>query len=122
MQQFIVVEGDATEAPRQAPQVGDVLVHCWGYERTNADFWQVTACSGRSITIHRIGADIVSSDNASFWLKPKRDDFSTYYEPMRKRLCKPRPGMSYAIKMAWNEWATLYLGGAVHHSHPDIGH
>lgn len=40
--------------------VGDVLLNSWGYEQTNADFYQVTALVGkRSVKIRRIASQSV---------------------------------------------------------------
>lgn len=36
------------------PKVGDILVSCWGYDQTNADFYEVVAVTGKSVHLFRL--------------------------------------------------------------------
>jgi len=42
------------------PQVGDVLYTSWGYDQTNAEFFQVVGLtpSGKSVRLRRIGSEV----------------------------------------------------------------
>jgi len=40
-------------------KVGDILHYSWGYEQTNAEFYQVTAVNTATVTIRQIASQIV---------------------------------------------------------------
>ena len=44
-------------------QVGDILHASWGYDQTNATFYQVTALNGRTmVTVEQIGKRLAQGD------------------------------------------------------------
>jgi len=45
-------------------EVGDILYSSWGYDQTNADFYQVVEVMGKSVKIREIAAKHVGEDSA----------------------------------------------------------
>lgn len=74
-----------------AVKVGDIFHHSWGWEQTNADFYQVIAKNGRHVTVREIkdrwadnnrqGMSSMSAD-----VVPVPDAFKDNAEPVTKLL------------------------------------
>ncbi len=93
-------------------KVGDILHYSWGYDQTNAEFFQVVSITQKSATIRRIssahaGATSHDSENVvaikDAFLDGERG------EPMRKRSYGGGLGMEFGS-------ATLWSGKPVHNS------
>lgn len=63
---------------------GDIFVSTWGFEQTNADFYQVTKISGSSIEIQRVSAEIKETGFMCGTSTPIPDKFIG--PAMRKRI------------------------------------
>ena len=71
-------------AAAESVQVGDVFVCSWGYDQTNVDFYEVIAKSGATVTIRKIGKNIVHGERGSDRVAPCKGDYRS--EPMKKRI------------------------------------
>jgi hypothetical protein len=95
------------------PQPGDIYVNSWGYDQTNIDYYQVVKRTPGTVTIRKIGVELI--DRRVF---PVRDKFITdYRDPDGKgKVCHlktkdPKPG--YGLKTGKHSftWAFPYEGG-----------
>lgn len=128
MQQLIVYKDPSHfDGPRTSPRVGDILVHAWGYERTNIDFFQVVRVLPASVDIRPI-----AGRSAGDWsVMPVPNEFRRWpllqvedFQPRRFRLNKRQPDRSYSITISKSPRtvALLWAGAPVHESPPEMGH
>lgn len=60
-----------TPAPRPAadvaadPQVGDIYEGSWGYDQTNAEFWQVVKRTPKTVTVRRLSVTAVGEGHST---------------------------------------------------------
>ena len=75
-----------TQEMIDAVSVGSIFHHSWGYDQTNADFYQVIAKNGRKVTIQQIAKKDVETQGHSMagTCVPVQDSFKS--EPMEKLL------------------------------------
>ncbi len=64
--------------------VGDILDAVWGYDQTNANFYQVTEVRGKVVILREVVAPLVAGEESfmSGRRMPKKDEFKG--EPMRR--------------------------------------
>lgn len=64
--------------------VGDILDAVWGYDQTNANFYQVTEVIGKMVVVREVAAPLVAGEESymSGRRAPRKDDFKG--EPMRR--------------------------------------
>lgn len=88
-------------------KVGDVLHASWGYDQTNADFYQVVKVPSKCFVIVReIGYKTVSDNGPSTQVVPVKDAFLEKPEKrMKSGPCNSIRVSSYAIasKTNWND-------------------
>jgi hypothetical protein len=60
-------------------QVGDIMHHSWGYDQTNADFYQVVESKPASVVLKKIASKPVSEAGSSMscHVMPVKDAFIT---------------------------------------------
>lgn len=71
----------------QLPTVGQVVLNKWGWEQTNADFYQIIKVTAASVKLQAINSTEVSDGAQSMTAKvtPNLNDFSTE-ETITKRM------------------------------------
>lgn len=128
MQQLVVYKGRPHfDGPRTSPRDGDILVHSWGYERTNIDFFQVVRALPASVYIRPI-----TKRSAGDWsVMPVPDEFRRWplqqevdFRPRFFRLNKRRSDCLYSITVCKfsRSVALLWAGAPVRESPPEMGH
>lgn len=65
---------------------GDILDGSWGYDQTQAEFWQVTGVKGNQVTIRKLCAELVPGSESR--VMPRPGMFSNEY-PEETRIAQP---------------------------------
>ena len=55
--------------------IGDIFVNIWGWEQTNANFYQIIGKTNKSVTIQEVNIAKVSGGDMRGTVIPKKDDF-----------------------------------------------
>lgn len=106
-----------TQEQVDSVKVGDVFHHSWGWEQTNADFYQVIAREGRHVIVLQIAktwADDKGISAMSANVVAVKDAFLKDAEPMKK-LLQFSGGKPY-ITISEFGWCDLYNGRPVYSS------
>lgn len=89
--------------------VGDVLHYSWGYDQTNAEFYEIVEVKPRSVVIRRIASKVVEGTQGFMCENrvPVPGSFVENKEPMLKRINvgymdKPSLTMGYGLATIWN--------------------
>lgn len=83
-------------------KVGDIFLSSWGYEQTNADFYQVREVKGSFVWIQRIASQMVEGGSASGMssnVVAVKDAFIEGREVLRKRVTTWDGGKSISLKI-----------------------
>ena len=77
-------------------EVGDIFHHEWGYDQTNADFYQVVSKTQSTVTVRRISTKPVKTESSmSGYVMPIKDAFSEFppcgFTSVDKRIIVKRP-------------------------------
>jgi hypothetical protein len=90
---------------------GDVIVHTWGYDQTNATFYQVVRVTTSSVWIKKLNTNkTYDGESMTGTATPKKDDFAHPEQPPLRR--KP-----YYFNYSGGEWLVTinsYTAGAEH--------
>jgi len=106
--------------PQRRPEVGDILVSMWGYERTNVDFFQVVAAFGKAtVSLRRIASEIVAQRPGADTVVPLRDQFLPDDRVDGRRYRLTRNG---GVRFDRYRAAGLWNGEPEIASPPEIGH
>lgn len=116
-------------------KVGDILHHSWGYDQTNADFYQVVAATTATVSLHKIGVKTVPGSQGfmSESLMPVKGKFLENYHhaltrdsngkttgPVLKKVSgylQPTNGLpKYFIPVPYG-WCDLWEGKPEYSSH-----
>lgn len=71
---------------RHTLKVGDILDYTWGYDQTNAEFFQVVSTTRQTATIHQIASHTETTGFMSGYATPIPDRFLPNEKPMLKRV------------------------------------
>ena len=79
----------SVEAIAADPQPGDIYEGSWGYDQTNAEFWQVIKRTPKTVTLRRLSAEVREGrlfPRPGVWFQPTRywDGVATVAEPEDK--------------------------------------
>ena len=92
-------------------KLGDIFVSLWGYDQTNADYYQVVAFSGKSTLILKcIGAEIITDGNMVGRSRPVKDTFISN-KTISKRI---KPGAT-GFNISSYAYARLHTPGDSYH-------
>lgn len=87
------------------PKVGDILVSTWGYEQTNADFYEVVGVTGKSVNIRQLEEKETSEPGN--WMFGKSVPVRGVYRGTPSRKLVKVSGTSYYVKI--NSYASAWL-------------
>lgn len=99
----------ATAKMLEAIQVGTILHYSWGYDQTNAEFFQVIERKKATVIVRAIGSESVSHEDDKWMsgrVRPIRDAFKG--EPMTKRITSSGLSMDFGIASPTTDDATHY--------------
>jgi hypothetical protein len=67
----------ATETALTTVKVGDFFEESWGYDQTNADFYQVVkvSTSGKTVWMRHVRTEVVRANESAEYLTPVVDGF-----------------------------------------------
>lgn len=106
---------------------GDIFYMSWGYDQTNADFFQVIKLVGKTmVEIRSICSKSVNDETTYSDVVPVKDSFQdndiwSNGKPMKKKVKDGYNG-SPAIKIANYANAYLWDGKPCHETNPMFGH
>lgn len=77
-------------------KVGQILHYSWGYDQTNAEFYQVIERKAKTVVIRQIGRQVRDTSDMTSMVKPARDQFLAK-APMTKLITSHGVKMDYGI-------------------------
>lgn len=116
-------ERKAMVASGHGVQVGDFFYASWGYDQTNATFFQVTKLIGKTmVEVRQVQNKVVARPHfTEERVVPVKDAFSEHYKPMKKRVTQSSWGNA-SIKAYEFASASLWDGQPKYQTNPMFGH
>jgi len=98
--------------------VGDILESSWGYDQTNASFYQVLAVTDKSVKVRSLNKKVVSDTSYGVVrVVPIPDSFNRHEQAVVKRV-SPRG----SVKISSYEWASKWDGNPAEQTASGYGH
>ena len=93
-------------ASSRLPKIGDILVSCWGYEQTNASFYDVVGVTEKSVELCELNSKETATDGGmQGHAMPARE---SYYGDKFRKLFRLTEG-GYKVKI--NSYSTAHIWG-----------
>ncbi len=102
---------------KHSAKVGDVLYTVWGYDQTNADFFQVVEVGDKVIKVRPLKQKLVESHEGYDKVKP---DINHFAGPAVKKVPQ-MSGTGYRVRFDHGV-GQLWSGNAVSQTSPNTGH